>query len=273
MTRSHLEIGQTVNNWTITSPPIDDGGAYKYEVVCRCGALGVKTKSDMRKYQYCRECKRNQYDPGVRIGKRTIIKRQEPYHLVVECECGRIFKGRIDTLKRHHHCNHACRNFTDLINNKQTNSTEINVSKSHAFQIYYNAKKFGTLCDEWEYDFIAFLRWYIKVVGCSIDTLPTPSVVDNTITFRRITTERVWEPSNVEVRKFFTERANDRPTYVYWQKLQKRDLLEDDVSTYLNFIQAFGTKQRKHVLRRHDPTRRHARDNSYWDSGSNGDSP
>ena len=273
--RKPLEIGQTVHNWTVISPPIDpDARTLTYDVICKCGALGKKSLGDMRKFNACKQCNEFKYSPGKRFGRRTILEpvskpESKGKHFLVECDCGRIFTCRSDRLNGA--CGYACRNFTDVFLEEGYSGVG-RFCDTHPWQSWINMCRQGGVCEAWEV-FPPFLRWYLKVTGKTIEQVLANDLTQNVITFRRINTEKNWEPGNIEVRKFFTERARDHNTYQLWKRLFDKDLLHPDLHTYLAFVTAFGTKDANYDLRRHDYSERHSALNSYWSRRSSGDTP
>ena len=151
---------------------------------------------------------------------------------------------------------------------KQVPGCKRDIQDSHAWECWMNmhnlAKSRGIpVCDAWK-DFEPFLRFYLASTGLSLSDVLRGRVERSYYHADRINKEYGWSPENTVFIRFVTERARHKPTYMYYWRLKCRDLLDDSVLVYKDFVNTFGTKSGDMILARHDILKPHSKTNSYW---------
>ncbi|MDA7436664.1 hypothetical protein N8654_03150 [Synechococcus sp. AH-601-B19] len=119
------------------------------------------------------------------------------------------------------------------------------------------------VCKQWR-EFEPFLHFYLHATGLSLEDVLRGRSERSYYHAERINKEIGWQPDNTVFEKFVTERARHKPTYQYWHKLKSKDLLDDSVLEYKEFINIFGTKSGDMTLARRDILLPHSKTNSYW---------
>jgi hypothetical protein len=142
---------------------------------------------------------------------------------------------------------------------------QIKRSKIYELWCWLRKEEDAPVCSTWRDDIVAFLYDFTDLMGGKPEDYVRPRISWVYYTMERIDKQGIWEKSNVTVRRFYTERAYHRPTYLYWRLLGDRGLLEDSTKdSYIEFITTFGHKQVGYVLKRRDRRKLHSRDNSFW---------
>ena len=119
------------------------------------------------------------------------------------------------------------------------------------------------VCEAWK-DFETFLEFYLASTGLSLADVLRGRVERSFYHAERINKEFGWSPENTTFVRFVTERARHKPTYMYWYRLLVKELLDEELSSYKNFINIFGAKSGDLILKRRDITKPHSKENSYW---------
>jgi hypothetical protein len=268
MQKRKYKVGDQVNDWTVVKL-LESG----YEAMCKCGDRRIKTSKSLETTKACRSCSRTKIHVGDRFGPSVVLKEvprsKWERQFLVECDCGSSHVLGLKTLRSRQFClgwtvSGDCVQAQLIKQFANAPRTEIKKSKVYEVWCWIRREKHARVCSQWQ-DFIHFLIDFAELIGAPPLECLEPRRQWSYFTVERIDKDGIWEKENVTVRKFFTERAYHRPTYLYWRTLSKRDLLPQELKDdYITFLNTFGEKQKGYVLKRRDPKQRHTRDNSYW---------
>jgi hypothetical protein len=269
-------LGDQVNSWTVINY---DWSRYpsSYEAMCKCGFRRWITCTDLIYVRSCRRCTTGEkIIVGDRFGPSVILKELPRVKygrmFLVDCDCGSTHALLLKTLKNRKLCTgvvgdtlppdsavaKALRAFPGA-------PRGIRKSKVYELWIWLRKEQDAPLCERWKDDFVTFIKDFAEMMGGTPREYLSPRIQHAYYTLERIDKDGIWEPDNVTTRKFFTERAYHRATYLYWRLLGSRGLLPEELKNdYILFLNTFGEKQRGYVLKRRDKRILHSRDNSEW---------
>ena len=182
------------------------------------------------------------------------------------CSCGNTTVVYLDLLGKTETCS-KCKYGYDHLYRKYPELTR-KMSRHHSYELWSNMlcweKRYGVpVCDEWR-DFKVFLEFYLERTGMQLYDVLKGRVGLSYYRAWRVDKGVGWQPDNVIFERFVTERARHKPTWAYWHTLKKRDLLDESVLVYKDFVNAFGTKDGTLTLARKDILKKHSKDNSHW---------
>tara|TARA_R110002012_G_scaffold201511_1_gene370444 strand:+ start:334 stop:1032 length:699 start_codon:yes stop_codon:yes gene_type:complete len=221
---------------------------------------------------------RSKYDfsPGKVYGAYTIVEQLEktPGNLKLKrfscrCTCGSLRIIRQDRLVK---SPGPCSDCSSLLADLHRQFPDIDKSLvfgSHAY-IAWNGmrvmeKHRGTpMCAEWRDSFLVYLDFYLKETGLTLFDVVRGRFGHSFYHAERLDKEQPWSPTNTTYIRFVTERARHKPTYNYWYNLKRRELLDDTLLSYKEFVNTFGVKDPTRILRRKDIMLNHSKTNSYW---------
>ena len=265
-----FNIGDQVGNWTIIGYFKD-----KYEVMCKCGKRLIKSATEIQNVNACSDCKRTlRIHPGDRFGCSVVLKEvprsKWQRQFLVDCDCGKTHVLGHKTLLSRQVCSGRSRApvkdsvQAQLLKRFANAPTDIKRSKAYELWVWLRREEDAPLCENWK-EFIPFLMDLVDLLGGHPFDYLEPRRQWVYYTLERIDKNGIWEKDNVTARKFFTERAYHRRTYLYWRLLGKRGLLDPELKdNYIQFLNTFGEKQTGYVLRRRDRRKLHSRGNSEW---------
>lgn len=269
--KRRFEIGDQVNDWTVI-----DFHAPKYEARCKCGTRKLLSATDLSDHMHCMKCSRTlSIEPGQRFGCSVVLKElprgKWERLFLVDCDCGSTHSLGRKTLLSRTNCNGRRQSkqgsAQEQLTKKFANApNEIRKSKAYELWVWLRREEDAQLCDKWK-DFIPFLMDFADLMGGHPFEYCQPRFQWVYYTLERIDKEGIWDKGNVTARKFITERAYHRNTYLLWSRLKSYGLLVPELhNSYINFINTFGEKQKGYVLSRRNRRELHSRDNSYWRS-------
>lgn len=104
-TAGSLEIGDVFGSWTVigSAIPGPKGRVARYPCRCRCGAEGMVEKRGASELhsRSCRACARPmEAFVGLRVGSRTIIRRDGPKDLWWRCDCGVVSRNELSVARK-----------------------------------------------------------------------------------------------------------------------------------------------------------------------------
>jgi hypothetical protein len=142
------------------------------------------------------------------------------------------------------------------------------IHDSHAWECWVNILQHSKdrdvpVCHEWK-EFEPFLTFYLQATGLSLEDVLRGRTGWSFYHAERIDKDIGWQPDNTTFERFVTERARHKPTYQYWWILKTRELLSEELLSYTEFVNTFGAKSGDIYLARHDITKPHSKENSYW---------
>lgn len=183
-----------------------------------------------------------------------------------ECDCGNQRPVRMDNLGQVTACVECSKKHDPIY--KQIPGCRRNIEDSHAWECWTNMIAFAKsrdipVCQEWQ-EFRPFLDFYLSATGLTLTDVLQPRTQRSYYHAERINKESGWDPTNTIFERFVTERARHVPTYQYWNHLRKRNLLEESLLNYKEFVNTFGVKAGHMTLTRKDISEPHSKQNSYW---------
>lgn len=218
--------------------------------------------------------KRSQVNPGDRFNCFVILDelQRTKYDRVfrVQCDCGNTHDLPLKTIRRSKYCPDDLSwrvrgSAVERLLSRYPFVKRVKKSKIYELWVWLRRNHDAPVCDRWRDDILDFLDDFTELMGGEAIEYVQPRRSWVYYTMERIDKDGIWEKSNVTVRRFYTERAFHRPTYLYWRLLGHRGLLEQPLKdSYTEFITTFGHKQVGYVLRRRDARRLHRGDNSFW---------
>jgi hypothetical protein len=183
-----------------------------------------------------------------------------------ECDCGRKVDVTISVLGKTKTCSSCQSKYSHLYD--QVPGCKRSITKSHPYEFWFRIRAKEAewdvpVCQEWQ-DFEVFLNFYLQATGLSLEDVLLGRNGPSFFHAQRIDKDIGWQPDNTTFERFVTERARHKPTYQYWWTLKTREILSEELLSYTEFVNIFGTKSRDFYLARHDITKLHSKENSYW---------